>query len=112
MSEDRAKREIERRRMAQESGLRLLMSDPDGRAFLWWLLELAGVHRLSASRADEHFDFLPYATLFAEGQRNLGNMVLSRVLDIDPGAYGRMMMENRIGKVEGGEGAAILRDED
>jgi len=112
MSRERIEQAIRRRQLAVENGLRIMLDDPDGRAFLWWLLELAGVNRISAARATDQSDFMPHATMFAEGQRNIGNIILSRLLDLDPVSYARMIQENRPQRVEGGLGANIISDDD
>lgn len=56
--------------LQEEEDFKWLMSDKRGRRILWWLLEKAGIYRLSYTGNSE--------TFFREGQRNIGLMLIDR----------------------------------
>lgn len=60
-----------------DEGLRDCMKSQAGRAFLWSMLEDAGVFRISANMES------PLPTYFAEGGRNQGNKLLLRIQEAD-----------------------------
>ena len=73
--------------LRKRSGLRKLMSDPEGRAWMWGLLEECGVFQSSFST--------DVATMaFAEGRRQVGLMRLAEINRLDPNLYVKMALEN------------------
>lgn len=66
--------------------LKTLMSTVNGRAWVWWLLGEAGLHRVS-------FAGDPYRTAFNEGQRNLGLIVFAEIHRHCVGDYAKMVSE-------------------
>ena len=57
-----------------------LLPTREGARFFARLLELCGVYRLSYEPGDTH------ATAFKEGQRNIGNIVLAALMEIEDAA--------------------------
>ena len=78
-----------RRELRRQGECRNLMSDPAGRRFVWAILSNAGVFRISHAPGD------PYQTAFREGERNVGNWLLSDINAICPELYAPMVAENR-----------------
>lgn len=68
--------------------LRWVMSSPRGRRFVWWLLSLAGVRRLSFNNSGS-------VTAFNEGQRNVGLAVEGQVVEHCHGSYLTMLTEQQ-----------------
>jgi hypothetical protein len=80
-------------RLKQEqeiSDFNYLMSLPQGRRFMWRLLEKAGVFRSSYS-----MNGLEMA--FKEGNRNLGVMLVAEINEHCPGQYQKMIREQKSG---------------
>ena len=75
------------RDLQKKSGLRKLMSDPEGRMWVWDLLILTGFSRAS-------FSTDPLAMAFNEGRRNIGLQVIGEINRISPELYVRMALEN------------------
>lgn len=68
--------------------IRWLMSSPRGRRLVWWLLQIAGVHRTSYP-CDANM-------AFREGGRNIGLQLQARVIDHCPDAYIQMLQETKV----------------
>jgi hypothetical protein len=71
----------------KKSGFRKLMSDSEGRAWMWDLLTECGVFHSSFSK-----DALEIA--FAEGRRDIGLRRLAEINRLDPNLYAKMAVEN------------------
>jgi hypothetical protein len=90
LTEDPAQAErAERIRRDQEAALDYVLSEPNGRAFVWGLLEKCGV--FGASFMGEH----THATAFNEGRRDIGIRVLAEMLQHRPEALAEMQCENQ-----------------
>lgn len=70
-----------------EEGLRAAMSNENGRAFVWGLLERAGIYRSS------HVPGQADGTAFNEGARNQGLALFADVMKLAPENYPRMAAE-------------------
>lgn len=66
---------------------RAALQTPEGRAFVWWLLEEAGIFRTTFVSGS------PDQTAFAEGRRSLGLQLLARVERDAPGSTNLMRQE-------------------
>lgn len=64
----------------QNDDLKWVLSDPRGRRFLWELLGRCGLYRLSYEHSGS-------ATMFKEGERNVGLTLLGRITEVDHAAY-------------------------
>jgi len=73
--------------LRKRSGLRKLMSDPEGRMWMWDLLSECGVFHSSFSS-----DALTMA--FAEGRRDVGLRRAAEINRLDPNLYVKMALEN------------------
>jgi hypothetical protein len=71
--------------------MRFILSNAQGRRVLKKYLEACGVFRTSFSENVNQ-------TLFLEGQRNVGLMLLNDINAADPMAYVKMMNESKEGK--------------
>jgi hypothetical protein len=76
-----AKRAEEKRLAA----FRAVMATPEGRRWIWWLLDRCGVFRTSFTGDN--------ATFFNEGSRNVGLMVIADINAACPDFYLTMMTE-------------------
>lgn len=89
--QERAKADNDQRarlaRETREDTLKKLMGSKWGRAFIWSLLEDAGVYRLS-------FNTNAMQMAFAEGNRNFGNRILGMIHSTCPELYPTMVKEN------------------
>jgi hypothetical protein len=77
------------KRQQEDLDLQSLMDTAHGRRFMWRLFDLAGVFRLSYAGEATH------ATAFAEGGRQIGNVLLADVHRLCPGKYELMVLEHQ-----------------
>jgi hypothetical protein len=75
----------------KQSGLRKLMSDPEGRVWMWELLSLCGIYHSGFSS-----DALAMA--FNEGRRDIGLRITAEINRLNPEFYARMTAENQPGE--------------
>jgi hypothetical protein len=75
------------KRLSEDSDFLWLMSTEPGRRIVWRLLDLAGVFRLSYAGEATH------ATAFAEGSRQIGNVLLADIHRLCPARYHEMVTE-------------------
>jgi hypothetical protein len=75
------------KRLGEDADLQWLMSKKQGRRIVWRLLDLAGVFRLSYAGEATH------ATAFAEGGRQIGNVLLADIHRLCPARYHEMVTE-------------------
>lgn len=83
-SRERRRQEDEKRQ--HEADIREMLRIPAGRRFLWWLISskcntFGGIFTGNS------------ATFFNEGRRSIGYEVMEEIQNIDPDAYGRMVVE-------------------
>jgi len=78
------KAELEQLRLDED--VRAVLSTYRGRAFIWRVLEQAGIYRTT-------FNEEPNVSAFAEGMRQMGLLVIARVDAVDPNAYAKMRRE-------------------
>jgi hypothetical protein len=76
------------RDLQKKAALRVLMSTPDGRMWMWDLLTRCGVYHSSYSS-----DALAMA--FHEGHRNIGLHLTAEINRLSPEMYARMVNENQ-----------------
>lgn len=85
----------ERRRQAAElkkalARRKLFIQDtlkrPDGREFIWWLLEI-GKFGTQPMAQD------PHLTAFACGELNVGQQIFAEIVSVDPAGFLRMQQE-------------------
>lgn len=82
-------RDAKLRREQEANDLAAVLNIPEGRRYLWRLLEFCGVYKTSFTGSSE--------TFFLEGQRNVGLRVVNEITTTHPEAYLLMMKENRKG---------------
>lgn len=70
-----------------QNDLRWVMSMPQGRRFLWRILEGCGIYKSSFTGSSE--------TFFLEGQRNVGLKLLAEIMEADSESYMLMQREAR-----------------
>lgn len=75
-------------RAEQDAGLQLLLSDPNGRKFLFWYLSACHLYR-------NPFSADPQLTAFACGELNAGQTLLARITEVNADAYLLMLKENQ-----------------
>jgi len=88
-SKGRSKRKTkaEQEQARRDVALRQIMATREGRAWMYWILNFAGVFRLSFAGEATH------ATAFNEGQRNVGQILFADVNRVTPAQYLTMMTE-------------------
>lgn len=91
-AEDKAKERTSLK--VEEDGLKWLMGQKHGRAFVWRLLEDAGVFRIS-------FNTNAMQMAFNEGNRSYGNKLLAQVNSLCPEQYAVMQKEALNGRNDG-----------
>jgi hypothetical protein len=79
-------KEIDRQ---EQNDVKFLLSNIQGRRFLWKYLSKCGVYRTSFTGSSE--------TFFKEGQRNVGLWILDDITRANPDAYLLMIKENKSG---------------
>ena len=88
MNEERLKRRWQNEdEIRVNSAIANAIERPEGRKFLWWLLEIGRI------------GMQPYAnnalnTAFNCGELNVGQRILDRIISVSPEGYVRMMKEN------------------
>lgn len=80
----KTKAQLEQERLDEE--LRKVLSLYEGRSFIWWMLEQAGIYRTT-------FNESASLGAFQEGMRQLGLQLLARLDEVDPNAYAQMRLE-------------------
>ena len=84
--------------LVEEEGLRVLVQDYGGRAFLWELLAYCGVYRTSYTGD-------AVETVHQEGRRAIGLWTLEKLMAVDDTAYILMQREaNERGRQNKGKG--------
>lgn len=73
------------------SDIAFLLNERSGRRFLYRLLGECGVNKLSYAGENVH------QTNFNEGMRNVGNLFLADIMEVNPEAYITMLRENQKG---------------
>lgn len=66
-------------------------STPEGRMLLWWLLQQGRV-------GTQPFTSNALTTAFQCGELNVGNIILDRIIRVDPAIYVRLQQENLNGR--------------
>jgi hypothetical protein len=84
----RAQQKQKTREILKRSALRKIMSDAEGRIWMWDLLTMSGLYHSSFST-----DALAMA--FTEGHRNIGLRIMAEINRISPELYARMVAENQ-----------------
>ncbi|MGO8944257.1 MAG: hypothetical protein ACLQJ7_11365 [Syntrophobacteraceae bacterium] len=84
----KAKSKQKTRDLQKKAALRKIMSDPEGRMWMWDLLSRCGVYHSSYSS-----DALAMA--FHEGHRNIGLHLTAEINRLSPEMYARMVAENQ-----------------
>lgn len=69
-----------------ESAIEALLQAPNGRKFLWWLLELGGFGR-------NPFTNNALSTSFNCGELNVSQKILARIVEVNPAGYAQMVTE-------------------
>jgi hypothetical protein len=92
MPDERRTKKLEQRhtetvRNLEAEGLRNLLSTPQGRAFMWWMLSTAGVF-------SNPYTSNALQTAFNCGNMNYGQILLARIMEEQPGQYLLMTEEN------------------
>ena len=75
-----------RRNAARDAALKLCFTTYEGRALLWWLLEIGRVNT-------QPFSIDPQKTAFQCGEMNVGNAILARLVEVNPEGYLAMLKE-------------------
>lgn len=81
-SQNQYKREQEER----DSVVTVLLNDPKGREYLWWLLSITRVN-------SNPYTANALATSFACGEQNIGQQILAHILEVNPAGYVQMLKE-------------------
>lgn len=80
---------VRRKEMAGDADLIALMKRPDGRRFVWSMLERCGIFRTSFRPSQPD----PYLTAFHEGERNVGLQLMSDIHRLCMADYVLMLKE-------------------
>ncbi len=68
------------------SAITALLSAPNGRRFLWWLLAVGKI-------GNQPFSPDPYVAAFNCGALDVGNQIMARLMETDPDNYTAMQKE-------------------
>lgn len=77
---------VKRIRDRELENLRVLLSTPQGKEFVWGVLEFCGIFKDSMTGSS--------MTFYNEGRRSVGLKVLADVTKASPQAFVQMMMDN------------------
>lgn len=70
-----------------DNAIRQATKSPEGRKFLWWLLQIGKVNT-------QPFTTNAITTAFNCGELNVGNTILARITEVDPASYVQMQQES------------------
>jgi hypothetical protein len=88
MNEEKLKKRwLKEDEMRINSAVSKAVEEPEGRKFLWWLLEIGRI-------GNQPFTGNALNTAFACGELNVGQRILDRIISVSPEGYLRMMQEN------------------
>ena len=85
---NKAGRDEKELRRREREDIKFLLADGRGRRFLWKYLSKCGIYKTSFGEGNDR-------TNYYEGQRSVGLMLLSEILDVDPEGYTKLIEENR-----------------
>ncbi len=94
MSDNKKTKDIKSRRKAELNDLFTIMNTDQGRRFIYRLLDLAGVYRISYTGNSQ-------STAFNEGKRNIGLFIQSEITESDEGLYFKMITEHKKEMING-----------
>lgn len=77
---------IKRSQDERDKVVNQLLSTPEGREYIWWILSITNVHT-------NPFSNNALSTSFACGEMNIGQRVLAHILEVNPAGYVQMMKE-------------------
>jgi hypothetical protein len=81
-----ARSKIRREQEERDSVVNVLLNDPKGREYLWWLLSITKVNA-------NPFSANALTTSFSCGEQNIGQQILAHILDVNPAGYVQMLKE-------------------
>lgn len=82
----RAARELKNEKLLRDKFIADSLKRPDGRAFLWWLLQIGKF-------GTQPFGADPHQTAFGCGELNVGQQIFAAIVEADPAGFLRMQQE-------------------
>lgn len=93
---EKAKAKAKRAEVGRYNVIKGILSTTHGRKWIYEVLEMCGVHNLSADPlSDDDGIALALKSWFKDGQRNIGNKLLADIQACAPAEYLRMLKEAR-----------------
>ncbi len=87
MNIDKRQRTYERQKKADiDAVVSALLTHREGRKYLWWLLEIGRI-------GQQPFTSNALTTSFNCGELNVGQQILSRIIEVNPAGYVQMQKE-------------------
>lgn len=84
---NRARKKDKLDRHQEMADMKFLMAQESGRRFLWRLLRICRMNRISFDGGSSEW------TAFNEGHRNVGNQILPDMIEANPEAYIQMLRD-------------------
>lgn len=78
--------ELRKAKLRRDLFIRDMLARPDGREFIWWLLQI-GKFGTQPFAVDSH------STAFGCGELNVGQQIFAAVIEADPAGFLRMQQE-------------------
>lgn len=82
----RALTELKKEKARRDLFIRDMLARPDGREFIWWLLQIGKF-------GTQPFATDPNLTAFGCGELNIGQQIFAAVIEADPAGFLRMQQE-------------------
>lgn len=76
------------------TAIKYVMTTPKGRDVMYWLLEQAGVYRTTFVEHPTRAPYMALAMAHAEGKKDLGYRLLSKLQKVCPQKYALMVKEH------------------
>lgn len=65
-----------------------VLNNKQANVFLWWVLNQCGIYTVTGAGNS--------MTYFNEGKRNVGLAIINRICSVEPEAYARLMLSQRL----------------
>jgi hypothetical protein len=81
------RRQLEIKQAARDKAVLSLYQTPEGRDYLWWLLEITQAYGHNPYRGSDR------DTAFACGVQNVGQQLLAHMMTVSPAAFTKLLLE-------------------
>lgn len=83
----RASLAAKKEKAERDAAVSLLLTSPQGRRYLYWILEVSGAVGVNPFSSDS------LVTAFRCGEQNIGQQVMAHIIDVSPEGFMTMLIE-------------------